>query len=136
MTRLFSDHLQTAIFQSLQTGAEGRSFESADVFDAPPSDALPDVYILIGQERVTDRSDITGGAALHEIELRILSVHESFATAKEVASDVCEVLTEGSLSLASGKLCRLQFRTARAGLARGSDQRLIILKFRAFIDAA
>lgn len=135
MTRLFSDVLQTAVFYALQNGASGVSFLPEQVFEAPPLSPLHSTYVLIGEDKISDRSDATNFAAIHEVRISVVTTHESYSEAKKVASDVCVILTEDNVSLTEGKLCRLHFRGARAGIPRGSDRRQITLTFRAFIDA-
>ena len=65
MSYAMSGPLQAAIYDALVTDATLTSFVGGDVYDAVPTGTLPETYVSIGRERVSDASDKTGGGALH-----------------------------------------------------------------------
>lgn len=136
MSYLFGGALQQAVFTVLDSSVEIAELTNGLVFDAPPVGEVPDTYVLIGEERILDRSSKTSTAAVHDLKISVLSGAQGFLRAKEIAGAICKELTERSVALSVGVLCDLQFRSARAARASGQDQRQIVLNFRAYIDAS
>jgi HK97 family phage portal protein len=99
---------------------------------ALPQGPLPPLYVTIGPEKVRDRSDGSFGGALHDFSVTVTSSAAGYHQAKQAASAVSDALLNGGLSLARGRVGRVQFHRAQAGRS-GADRR-IEMWFRARLD--
>jgi len=102
-----------------------------NIFDALPSGAVPSLYVALGPEKVRDASDMTGGGALHEMTISVVTDSAGFATAKSVAGMVSDALVDAELTLSRGALVNLSFYKAVAARVGTGDTRRIDLIFRA-----
>lgn len=123
--------LQKALFTRLNAAPAlaGR------VHDAVPAGAMPDTWLMIGEDEVRDRSDKTGRASLHLVTVSVITGAPGFAEAKTLAGSVCDLLDGAALPLERGRLTDLRFdraRTRRAG--RSGELRRIDLRFAARLD--
>ncbi|PLS22201.1 DUF3168 domain-containing protein [Neptunicoccus cionae] len=134
MTYAVSHALQQGVYLALKADATLTGLVGSDVFDAPPSGAIPDLYVLIGDEQARDRSSGSAGAAVHDLDIRVVSSAAGFAGAKQVAGAVCDAVIGAQIALTRGRLVSLSFRTARALRDGSPEQRQIRLKFRAFVE--
>lgn len=126
--------LQTAVYQAL-TGAVALSdLVGTAIYDAAPAGSLPALYVSLGPEDVTDASDQTGHGARHEFIVSVVSDSAGFLTAKQVASEISDVLVDADLTLTRGTLVGLSFVSAKARRVQDSDVRRIDLRFSARVD--
>jgi len=129
--------LQAAVFGALQGDPALVAEVGSNIFDALPSGSVPSLYVALGPEKVTDASDMTGGGALHEMTISVVTDSAGFATAKGVAGMVSDVLVDADLTLSRGALVNLSFYKAIAARVGTGDTRRIDLIFRARVcDAA
>lgn len=134
MTYAVSHALQQGVYLALTGDAVLTGLVGGNVFDAPPSGAIPDLYVMLGDEQARDRSSGSAGAALHDLDVRVVSSSAGFAGAKQVAAAVCDAVIGADIVLARGHLASLSFRAARAVREGSPEQRQIRLKFRAFVE--
>ncbi|MFQ1700664.1 DUF3168 domain-containing protein [Loktanella agnita] len=126
-----SSALQAAVYQALISDTDLTAIVGAAVFDALPSGTLPPLYVVLGAEQVRDASDKSGGGALHEFTVTIVTETAGFATAKSAAAAVSDALVDASLTLSRGTLVALTFHKAKAARVGTGDVRQINLIFRA-----
>lgn len=124
--------LQAAVFQRLQGDAQVAALSDGAVFDAAPPGPVPPLYVTLGPETVRDRSDGSGGGALHLITISVVTGAAGFAAAKTLAAAVGDALGGADLALTRGRLVALRFDRARA--FREGDARRIDLVFGARVD--
>ena len=134
MTPIFSNELQSAIYDALTNDATITSLVGTDIYDARPSGTLPDTFVLIGEESVFDRSDKTHSAAIYAVRISVVTTASGFGGAKSIAAAICNVVEESNLTLSSANLRRVEFRRAFARRNRSGTERKIELLFRAFIE--
>ena len=134
MSYAMSGPLQAAIYDALVTDATLTSFVGGDVYDAVPTGTLPETYVSIGRERVSDASDKTGGGALHRLDILVITTQPGFARAKEIAGAVSDVLHNADLTLTRGRLVFLRFERAQARRIDASAGREIALRFSARVE--
>ncbi|MEP5212656.1 DUF3168 domain-containing protein [Sulfitobacter pontiacus] len=133
MSYATSAALQAAIYTTLQSDSEVSASTAGHIYDAPPSGALPPIYVLIGTEEARDRSDQGTQAALYLMTLRVISDSAGFAGAKQVAGDICDALLSAPLILARGAVTGRWFDRAVARTLK-SGGREISLRFRIHVD--
>ncbi len=136
MSYAVSNALQQAVFGELSGDVVLDALVGTDIFDAPPSGAVPALYIQVGEEDVRDRSSKTSTGAWHDFGVRIVSDTSGYASAKQVAAAVCDALIDADLTLVRGTLVGLSFRRARARRGKSPDKRQIVLTFRAIVEDA
>ncbi|MEM7470042.1 MAG: DUF3168 domain-containing protein [Pseudomonadota bacterium] len=134
MSYAISAPLQTAVFSALSTDTALQSLVGAAVFDAEPAGALPESYVTLGGERARDRSDKTGGGAIHEFDISVVTEAQGFYSAKQIAAAVSDALVDADLPLARGSLTYLRFVRARAARSEKGRIRRIDLTFRARVQ--
>lgn len=123
--------LQTAVFQALSADIELDALVTGAIYDALPAGSLPALYVILGSEDVKDASDQTGGGALHEFTVSVVTESAGFASAKAAAAAVSDALVDADLTLARGTLVSLNFYKAKAARVGTGDMRQINLIFRA-----
>lgn len=126
--------LQEAVYQALTTDPDLGAIVGDAIYDAVPQGPLPPLFVSLGTEKVTDRSDQTGRGTRHELIVSVITDHEGFAAAKTVAGAVSDALTGGTMPLSRGHLIAMNFHKAKAARVGGGDQRQIDLTFRAFVE--
>lgn len=131
MSYALSSALQAAVFQKLIADIAVTDLVGTAIFDALPAGNVPPLYVAIGPERVKDASDQTGGGALHEFVISVVTDHAGFAGAKTVSGLISDSLIDAPLNLSRGKLVSLRFFKAAAARVGTGDQRRIDLTFRA-----
>lgn len=135
MSLSLSNALQSAVFARLSSHAGLQQLIGPAVFDQPPPGATsPETFVMIGAERVRDRSAVDAQASVHDLEIIVETTEPGFATAKAVAATVADALETPPLSLAEGHLVSIGFRSARAHRASGGRRRRIAMVFRAFVE--
>ncbi len=126
--------LQSAVFQALTNDAPLDALLDGAVYDALPPGTLPSLYAILGSEDVKDASDQTGGGALHEFTVTVVTESAGFASAKVAAAAISDVLAGASLPLTRGTLVALNFYKAKAARVGTGDMRQINLIFRARVS--
>ncbi|MCV2880980.1 DUF3168 domain-containing protein [Actibacterium sp. XHP0104] len=126
--------LQAAVFQRLAADAPLAGVVGGAIYDAVPPGELPETYVSLGPEEARDRSDATGGGALHFFTISVVTTAAGFANAKAAAAAVSDALVDAPLVLSRGVLVGLGFEKARARRVQEGDTRRIDLTFRARID--
>lgn len=126
--------LQAAVFQRLAADAALAALVGTAIFDAVPPGTVTGTYVSLGPEDVRDASDTTGGGALHEFTVSVVTDASGFLQAKAVAVAVSDALTGAPLVLARGHLVGLWFLKARARRVQTGEMRRIDLSFRARIE--
>jgi len=134
MTYGVSAALQTALFGALSGDADLSNLVSGAIFDAEPAGVLPEIYVTLGPETVRAGSDGSGGGALHEFVISVVTDAAGFATAKVAAVAVCDVLIDAELDLWRGRLVSCRFAKAKAARVEKGAARRIDLTFRARVD--
>ena len=123
--------LQAAVFQQLFTDPALGALVGTQIFDALPAGSVPPLYVALGPEKVTDASDQTGGGAVHELTISVVTESAGFSAAKETAAAISDALVDADLTLARGTLVSLRFHKAAAARVGTADTRRIDLIFRA-----
>ncbi len=131
MSYAVSGALQAAVFQALSADPTLVALVGGNVFDALPAGAVPSLYVALGPEKASDASDQTGGGALHELTVSVVTESAGFAAAKEAAGAVSDVLVDADLVLTRGTLVSMRFYKATAARVGTADTRRIDLIFRA-----
>lgn len=134
MSYALSAPLQAAVFQSLSADPVLQALLGDAIFDQMPAGRLPDLYISIGPERVTDASDKLGVGAWHRFNVFVITATSGFAQAKQVAGRVSDILHDADLSLSRGRLVGLRFERAAAKRIGAGNRRQIDLSFRARVE--
>ncbi len=134
MSYAVSTALQAAVYHQLSSDATLAGLVGPAIYDALPNGTLPDTYVLLGDERVRDASDITGGGAWHRFTVSVISSEAGFHMAKSVAAAISDTLVDAPLTLARGHLVALHFFRARAHRQGTGDMRRIDIIFRARVD--
>ena len=127
-----SEALQKAVYGALVGSVELSDAVGGAIYDQVPAGQIPGVYVLLGPEKVLDRSDRTASGARHEFQVSVVADSVGFAKAKSVGVIVSDVLDGADLALERGQLIDLRF--FRAVAKRVSGQRRIDLVFRARVD--
>lgn len=135
MSYAVSGALQAAIYGALQGDATLTGLVGSAIYDAPPSGALPGLYVTLGAERVRDASDGSGAGAWHDLTIAVVTGAAGFSAAKAVAGAVSDLLHQADLPLVRGRLVSLRFRRAEAR-RESSGLRRIDLTFRARVEDA
>lgn len=123
--------LQQAVFQKLSNDPALGAVLGGAIYDALPPGTLPPLYVILGSEDVKDASDKTGGGALHEFTVTVVTESAGFSSAKVAAAAVNDALVDADLPLTRGTLVSLNFRKAKAARVGTGDVRQINLTFRA-----
>jgi hypothetical protein len=124
--------LQVAIYNRLVGHV---ALAGIPVLDAVPTVTGNGTFILLGPEDVLDRSDKTGGGALHRLVVSIVSDATGFQAAKLVAVAVSDALVDAPLALSRGTLVSLDFARAVARRLDEGEFRRIDLTFGARVQA-
>ncbi len=134
MSYAMSAALQAAVFGALSTDPVLDGLIGGAVFDADPTGALPSAYVSLGAERVRNRSDGSGGGALHEFDVAVVTEGDGFFAAKQIAAAVSDALVDAELALSRGRLVSLRFYKAKAARVENGRVRRIDLIFRARVQ--
>lgn len=126
--------LQAAVYQQLAADVALAGLVGTDIYDALPSGTVPSLYVALGPEVAKDRSDKSGGGALHDFTVSVVTDTTGFASAKAAAAAVSDALIGAPLTLARGHLVYLNFLRAKAVRIGTADERRIDLTFRARVE--
>ena len=133
MTYALSHSLQTAVYQHLISDATLAAEVGTAIYDMLPAGTLPGIYVTLGAESVRDRSDVTGGGALHRFTVTVIANAAGFSAAKRAAAAISDALVDAPLTLARGHLVGLWFDRANAKRLSNGD-RSIALRFSARLE--
>ncbi|AXI47041.1 DUF3168 domain-containing protein [Sulfitobacter sp. SK012] len=134
MSYAMASALQTAVFGALASDVALAGLVGTAIYDAVPSGALPEIYVRLGSETVTDASDATGAGAVHRFTVSVITANPGFASAKLAAAAVSDVLHNADLALNRGRLVSLRFDRATASRIDTASARQIDLRFRARVQ--
>lgn len=134
MTYALSGPLQAALHARLSGDPALSQLVGDAIYDAAPTGVLPDLYVVLGEERVRDRSDVTGSAALHVITIAVLTERPGFADAKAVAGAVSDALDQGPLTPSRGTAGNAWFLGGQATREARGKRRRIDLRFQVRVD--
>ena len=120
MSYAVSAALQSAIYTRLTSDAALTALVGGAIYDALPPGVAPSLYVVIGPEKVRDRSDQTGRGAEHELVVSVVTDVSGFAGAKAAAGAISDALVDAPLALSRGqtRLDRLSSRGRRASWRR------------------
>jgi len=133
MMDILSDALQSAIYARLSSDADLAAIVGSHVYDAMPAGPVPDAYVLIGEEVVTDASDKLAHGARHDLVISVISGSDGFLTLKQGAAAIVAALDAPGLVLSRGSVSGFWFIGATSKRT-SSGPRRIDLKFRARLD--
>ena len=134
MTYAIGASLQRAVFQHLSGEADVVELAGPNIFDAVPPGAGPQVFVLIGEEVVRDRSTKTSFGAHHDFSVSVFADLNGFATAKQLAAIICDSLLSADLELDRGRVTGIWFRRASTRRGTAPDRRRVDLIFRAHVE--
>ena len=127
--------LQGAVYQHLLADAGVSALVGTAIYDALPQGDVPQTYVSLGPENVRDRSDKTGGGALHRFTVSVVTETAGFGAVKSVAAAISDALVGADLTLARGQLVGLWFERATARRSgKAGRVRRIDLSFRARVE--
>ena len=134
MTYALSSALQQAVYTALAADPTLATLVGTSIFDAPPTGALPALYVSLGPEQARAWSDRSVQGARHDFVVSVITDAAGFQQAKAVAAAVSDVLAQPVGPLARGRVVTLNFLRARAKRDEVGQQRRIDLTFRAMLD--
>ena len=131
MSYAVASALQEAVYERLTFDADVYDLVQGAVYDGVPSGTVPPLYVSLGEEKVTDRSDADGYGAVHELVVSVVSSANGFQAAKQLAGAISDALLGTPLALERGYLVGIWFRSAQAKRVTRSGTRRIDLRFKA-----
>ncbi|MEM8979397.1 MAG: DUF3168 domain-containing protein [Pseudomonadota bacterium] len=126
--------LQQAIYAALTGDAELTSLSGGAVFDAMPEGKPEDCFILIGDEEVRDRSDVSGFGADFLVAISVIGPSDGFLKIKQIAARVSDLLLNFNPSLARGCIGFSHLDRVRARRSTPQTHRRVDLRFRMRVD--
>jgi hypothetical protein len=126
--------LQMALFALLDGDALLAGLVPGGVHDAPPPGTPQGTYVVLGEEEVIDRSDVTGPGAEHRVLISVLSDADGFATGKAAAARIAQLLPGQTPALTAGRVVDIWFHKAQARRVEGGAIRRIDLRFRIRVE--
>jgi hypothetical protein len=133
MTYALSWPLQQALHAAIAGDPDCAAFFGARIYDAAPpfgQDAAAEgLYLTIGDETVVDWSTATDRGARHQVTLTVYAPRHGYAEAKQAAAAVSDVLLDGTLAPARGRVVDARFIGARTRRAEGDALRRIEMRF-------
>lgn len=133
MTYAMGESLQVAVYARLASDTSLDALVKGAIYDSVP-DLAPDLFVALGPEQVAGRSDVTGGGAVHQLRISVVTSRSGYIAAKAVAARVSDVLVDAALPLTRGRVVSMQFMRAQARRDEGEGTRRIDLWFRARVD--
>ena len=133
MSYAMSAPLQAAVYQHLMSDPALLALVGSNIFDALPAGSLPELYVLLGEEKVRDASDATGSGAWHDLNVSVVTDAAGYNSAKDTAAAISDALQDADLVLTRGRLVGMRFLRAQARRESGGVRR-INLTFRARVE--
>lgn len=134
MSYAVSKSLQGAVYSALSGDATLSGLVGSNVFDAVPAGVAPDLYVSLGPEDVSTRTDSSGTLTTHRIIISVVGSSAGFSALKDAAGAVSDILDGADLTLSRGTLVAIDFEKARARKTTGNSDRRIDLWFRAIVQ--
>ncbi|MEM6306446.1 MAG: DUF3168 domain-containing protein [Pseudomonadota bacterium] len=134
MTYALSAALQTAVYTCLTDNVAVTDMVGVDIYDALPPGTVPETYVSLGPEEVTDASDKTAYGAQHSFTISVVTDNSGFQGAKDIAAAISDALLSRPLALSRGHVVGLWFERARAARTENGTTRRIDLTFRARVQ--
>lgn len=133
MTVALSWPLQQALFDAIRADAACAGFLGDRVYDAaPPFGPEPGaegLYLTLGDDTVADWSTASDRGARHQVTLTVHAPRRGFAEAKQAAAAVAEVVLDGPVAPARGRIVTAEFVGARTRRAEGDALRQVEMRF-------
>lgn len=133
MTCALSWPLQQALHAAIAGDAGCAAHFGPRIFDAAPpferDGAAEGLYLTIGDETVADWSTASDRGARHQVTLTVHAPRHGFAEAKQAAAAVSDVMLDGPLAPARGRVVDARFVGARTRRAEGDALRQIEMRF-------
>lgn len=126
--------LQVALYDLLTGDSALAALVPGGIFDAAPPATPPSTYVILGEEDVIDRSDLSGAGAEHRVLVQVLSDAAGFATAKAASARIGALLPGATPTLSTGRVVAIWFHQAQARRAEGNALRRIDLRFRVRVE--
>ena len=126
--------LYRAIYDILANDAGVTAVIGTHIYDALPAGPLPEVFISLGAEVVSDRSDKTGRGSEHDFTISVITTQPGFLRAKDVATAIGHALLDQTPDFGGLSVVYLNFTRADARRDTDTQTRRIDLGFRARID--
>ncbi len=127
--------VQVALYGVLTGDTALAGLVPGGIFDAPPPATPQGTYVLIGEEDVIDRSDVSGPGAEHRVLVSVVSDAAGFLTAKAAAARIATILPDTQPTLGTGRVVAVWFHQAQARRAEGAAVRRIDLRFRVRVES-
>lgn len=137
MSYAASAALQTAVYQHLLADEELADLIGDAIYDAMPVSPPAGVHVSLGPEEVRDAGDVTARGSRHDFVVSVLSGSDGgagFASVKQVAARVADLLDEALPALSQGRLAGMWFLRAVARRVENGAARQVDLTFRARVD--
>lgn len=135
MTYAVSSALQKGLYELLAGNSLLAAYTGGHIYDAAPDGPVPDLFVSLGEERVTAASDQTGAGALHRFTITVMAQDAGgFGRAKTVAGIISDLLVDAAPVLERGRVVYLTFERAEARRARSGARRRIDLRFAARVE--
>ena len=122
--------LQKAVFDGLTADATLTALVGANVFDQAPGGTVPDLFVVLGDDKARDRSDQSGHGSAHDMTISVVTTRPGFADAKAAGVAICDALLGPVLVLERGRMLNASFLTARARREAQGARRIVDLIFR------
>lgn len=133
MSCAFSWPLQQALFDAIRADPACAAHLGDRIYDAAPPfgpDAGTEgLYLTLGDEAVSDWSTAGDRGARHRVTLTVHAPRRGFAEAKQAAAAVAEVVLDGELQPARGRIVTRRFVAARTRRAELDALREVELRF-------
>ncbi len=126
--------LQAAVYAALTADEALNALVGMNIFDQLPNGKVPSLFVSIGAETVSDRSDSDGSGAEHRFVISVIGDASGFAKVKSAASAVSDILVDADLTLSRGRLVYLRFDRAVAKRDTRKNLRRVDLRFAARVE--
>lgn len=138
MTYALAWPLQEALYQRIAADPACTQHFGARIYDAPLPFGVEDepdgVYLILGDEEVSDWSTATDEGAVHVLTLAIHAPRRGFADAKRAAADVSDLLLGAEWTLSRGRVVNVRFVSARTRREDASSLRRIEMRLRFVLE--
>ncbi len=126
--------VQVALYALLSADTALAALVPGGIYDATPPATPQGTYVLLGDEDVIDRSDVTGPGAEQRVLISVVSDAAGFLTAKTAAARISDILPGAQPALGVGRVVAIWFHQAQARRAEGGGVRRIDLRFRVRVE--